>query len=114
MYTKKVMFDRFGKWTKEIKRENQRHPILVWKKVKLFPDDENLFTVYTDGTESWTEMYASVLVFDQNNRDCLHDESPVQSKLITYFSEGIKNLKPDNNFYKVYGSTVKKLESTKK
>ncbi len=32
MYTKKVIFDRFGKWTKEIKRENQRHPILVWEK----------------------------------------------------------------------------------
>lgn len=111
MYTKKVMYDRFGKWTKELQPNKERHPILVWEKVKLFDNDDNLYTVYADGAETWTEMYASVLVFDESNKDCLNVENPAQLKLITYFSDGIKNLSDRKDFYKVYWKTVKKLES---
>ena len=114
MYTKKVMYDRFGKWTKLLQPNKERHPILVWEKVKLFDNDADLYTVYADGTESSTEMYASVLVFDANNKDCLNDDHPMQSKLITYFSDGIENLNDSKNFYKVYWKTVKKLESKKR
>ena len=114
MYTKKVMYDRFGKWTKLLQPNKERHPILVWEKVKLFDNDADLYTVYADGTESSTEMYASVLVFDANNKDCLNDDHPMQLKLITYFSDGIENLNDSKNFYKVYWKTVKKLESKKR
>lgn len=113
MNTKKVMFERFGKWSKEIKPSAERHPILVWEKVKLFDDDVNLYTVYCDGKENWTEMYASVLIFDAQQRDCLNETKADPSRFIAYFSEGIINVNKDKSFEKVYGKTVKSLNKKK-
>lgn len=36
MYTKKGMYDRFGKWNQEIYLKEQIYPILIWNIVKLF------------------------------------------------------------------------------
>lgn len=68
MYTKKVMYDRYGKWTKEIRPNNESHPILIWENVKLFDNEDRKFTVYANGDENWNEIYASILVFD-NKKD---------------------------------------------
>ena len=49
MYTKKVMYDKFGKWAKEIRPNNKTHPILLWENVKLFENENKLFNVYANG-----------------------------------------------------------------
>ncbi|KQS90235.1 hypothetical protein [Chryseobacterium sp. Leaf394] len=102
MYTQKVMYDKFGKWTKELRPNNERHPILVWSKVKLFENKNELFTIYANGDESWEEIYASVLVFDENGKDCLSENNTNKSEIIRFFSEGIKILNNSEKFYKVY------------
>jgi hypothetical protein len=107
MYTKKVMYDKFGKWTKEVRpNDNDRHPILVWENIKLFDDENKLFSVYANGDENWNEIYASVLVFDESNMDCLNDTSLNRAKIIEYFSNGIKGLNEDQDFYDVYWKSV--------
>ncbi|RZK04159.1 MAG: hypothetical protein EOO46_17290, partial [Flavobacterium sp.] len=70
MYTKQVMFDKFGNWTKEIWLEGAYSPILLWENVKLFDDEAELYSVSANGIESMEEMYASVVVFDAQNKDC--------------------------------------------
>ena len=113
MYSKKVMFDKFGKWTKEVRPNNEKHPILVWDKVKLFDDDNQLFTVYANGDENWNEIYASVLVFNLDQKDCLSEESNYKEKIIAYFSNGIQNLKDDKKFYDLYWESVNKFDMKK-
>lgn len=114
MYTQKVMYDKFGQWNKEIRPNNEKHPILVWEKVKLFDDENKLFSVYADGEERWEEIYASVLVFDENKNDCLEDNSPYKNKVTNYFAEGIQNLSKNEDFYKIYWDSVNKYKPLKK
>ena len=85
-----------------LKPKNQRHLIFVWKNVKLFENNEQMFTVAADGKESWEEMYASVIILNSSSQDCLSEDSKIKDSLITYFSNGIKNLNSSGKFYNLY------------
>ena len=111
MYTKKVMFENFGKWTKEIRPNNESHPILMWEKIKLFEHDEKLFTIFANGDESKEGIYASVLAFDQYGNGCLSDKSRYKEKIIDYFSNAIRNQKNSDSFYNIYWKSVNKYDA---
>ena len=106
MYTKKAMYERYGIWTKEIRPNNESHPILVWENVKLFDNEGRTFTIYANGNENWNEIYASVLVFDNNKRDGLSEDYPDKNRIINFFSNSIKNLNDKNDFYDIYWTSV--------
>ncbi|SDL83244.1 hypothetical protein [Chryseobacterium taihuense] len=107
MYTKQLMYEKFGKWNREIRPNiDESHPILFWGKVKLFGDEDKLYSVYANGDENWNEIYASVLVFDENNNDCLSKTYSDKEKIIKYFSDGIRTLSDGKDFYKVYWQSV--------
>lgn len=46
---KKIMFDKFGKWDEARYSENERHPVLVWRQVKLLSDRDSLYMVAATG-----------------------------------------------------------------
>lgn len=96
------MYQRFGKWTKALRPDNEEHPILLWENVKLFDDEDKLFSVYAKGAENWKEIYASVLVFDNDQNDCLAEGSVYRDKLIACFSDAIKKLDNKSGFYDEY------------
>lgn len=104
-YTKKVMFENFGRWSKEIWFEGNQN-LLVWENVKLFEDEIELYTVSASGLESMEQMYASVIVFDAQNRDCLSNGSMKKEKVTGYFAQGIQNLSEDRTFYDAYWEAV--------
>ena len=106
MYTKKILFDKFGKWKTAIPAGDNRNFILIWENIKLFDDKEELFTVMADGIESWEEMFASVMVFDSKNNDCLSENNEYKNEIITLFSDSIQNLNKDNTFYKIYRAII--------
>ncbi len=109
-YTKKGMYDRFGRWNQEIYPNGKTHPILLWKDVKLFPNDTTEFIVAAYGKESNKTTYASVLVFDKQNKDLLTEKSEYKTKLIDYFSDMIKtNDSEKKDFYEAYWTTVDPL-----
>ncbi|WP_298518746.1 hypothetical protein [uncultured Kordia sp.] len=102
-YTKKVLYDRFGNWSKEIYRNaSQRLPELVWMNVKLFEDDDKKFTIVARGLESRKTIYASIMVFDENNYDMLDEKSPYRDKVVALFSDFIRNDTDSKKFYKAY------------
>jgi len=107
-YTQKVMYDTFGHWDKEVRPNNEKHTILVWEKRQLFGNKNELYSVAADGIEITTVMYASVLVFDAQNKDCFSEQSKVKDSLIRYFSNGIKNISTDRKFYTAYRNMMKK------
>ncbi len=108
MYTQKIMFDKFGKWTTAVPAGDNRNLILIWENVKLFDDKEELFSVAACGIEGWGEMFASVMVFDSKNNDCLSNNSIYLNEIITLFSNNIQNLNNDDTFYKIYLSIIDK------
>ncbi|MDX1828617.1 MAG: hypothetical protein R3342_03630 [Lutibacter sp.] len=109
-YTKKVMFEKFGMWDKKIRPNNERHPILIWKDRKLFENKNELFDIATSGIEKGGIIYASVIVFDSDNKDCLSVDSKIKDSIINYFSNGIKNLTNDKKFYKTYWNMIRQYD----
>lgn len=105
-YTRKSMYEKFGDWHKNMFIRRQRTPFLIWEKVKLFPDKKEYYTVIAGGSECTTckpslkNMYSSVIVLDENKNDCLTNENPkLKKEILKLFSEGIKNLTNNNEFY---------------
>ena len=103
-YTKMVMYNKFGKWTKQVRSNDENHPILLWENVKLFENEDKLFTIYANGDENWKEIYASVLISDDEENDCLKEENLYKNRIIDYFSNSIKNLNNKKDFSNVYGN----------
>jgi len=120
MYTKKIMFDKFGKWNKEIYPNKDAHPILIWENIQLFPNDSTKFTIAANGLESSATIYASILAFDKDNNDLLAENSVYRDKLVTLFGQLIVKENPKKeDFYEVYWKQVdpkhwKELERYKK
>ena len=100
------MYDKFGKWDQAIFPENSRHPVLLWNDVSLFADSKK-YDVFTFGEESFEHIYASVMVFDQENKDLFAEESEEKAKLTAYFGELLRNQDSEKkSFYEVYWKTV--------
>ena len=105
-YTHEVMFEKFGKWDQAIYPSSRKHPILMWEKVDLFSDGKK-YIVFTNGIEEWKHIYASVMVFDENEIDLLSDNSKEKEKLTNFFAESIKNLNTKEKFfYELYWKMV--------
>lgn len=105
LYTKKGMYDTFGKWDIMMNEQLGRASEFVWKDVKLFENDTLTFQVAAGGKESRNEMYSSVVVFDQNGRDMLQEDSPYLEKLEHYFGQLIKNNDDEKtDFYKHFNT----------
>lgn len=126
-YTKKVMYEKFGLWNETYRVHKEKHPVLIWKNVNLLNNKE-LYTVYATGFENSKgdgnqvknnryhqqvkggnySIYASIMVLDANGKDCLSDDDlSLKNSMIAYFSDGIKNLTTNNEFYDLYWKTVR-------
>lgn len=68
--THKIMYEEYGKWNRVILPENSNLPILVWNNIDLLSDGKK-YTIYTFGIEEWKHIYASVMVFDEDENDVL-------------------------------------------
>ena len=93
MYSQKIMYDRFGKWNKVIAMGKGHSTILLWEKVNLFKNNNELYDVVATSTENWKEIYAGVMVFNSKNEDCLSEKSTTKDSIVKYFSDGIKKVK---------------------
>lgn len=103
MIIKKVMFDKFGKWDNELYSNNETRPNLIWNNVQLFENNDTKFMVIARGFESSYTIYASVMIFDNKQYDMLSETSEYRTKLVSLFSQLIKNNKSrKKEFYNVY------------
>lgn len=78
----------------------------MWEGVELFSNGKK-YNVFTNGIESPSEVYVSVMVFDSNNNDLLSSFSQEKDSLFNYFGELLKKpTKNNRNFYQQYWTTV--------
>jgi len=100
-YTEKGMYDKFGKWDKDILINGQR--FLLWKNVPLLSNSSSKFNVLAGGGETSKLTYASIIVFDDKFNDMLDKSSIYKQDLIDYFSKKIKsNDAQKRDFYEAY------------
>lgn len=105
-YTKQLLFEKYGRWDKEIWIEGNNHPILIWKNRQLLKPSATLYTVAANGSESKQGIFATILVFDSKDQDALADDSLVKQQFVTFFCEGMKKLNKSSSFYKLYWEMV--------
>ena len=101
-YTKKAMYDRYGKWDESVVLSDSRHPSLIWNNVKLLKDVDKKFTVVAKGYEGMKTIYASMIIFDAAGNDMLAEDAPYKSQLIALFGFYIKNNLDQEEFYEAY------------
>ncbi|MBS9774987.1 MAG: hypothetical protein KGV59_07540 [Tenacibaculum sp.] len=105
-YTHKVMYDRYGKWDKEIYPSNRSYPILMWNNINLLSNGKK-YTILTNGLEEWKHIYASVMILDEKGRDVLTEQTEEKIALTNFFGELIKNNNTKKkDFYEAYWKMV--------
>jgi hypothetical protein len=106
MLSKKVLYDKFGKWNYGVFPDSSRHPVLFWEQIQIFENDTTKYTIATYGKEEYNYMYTSFLVLDKEGNDVLTD--PIQ---LSRFKSRLGNLiKSDNKknraFFEVYWKSI--------
>lgn len=85
------MFDKFGKWDREVYPSGFSYPVLIWENRKLLPEKNDLFTIVASGKESKKELFSSILIFDRESQNALDDLYPnhkeIKEILINVMSE---------------------------
>jgi hypothetical protein len=102
--THKMMYENYGLWTNKLDSEYLTHsfPRLVWSDLDLFGDGQ-LFSVITDGKESKDAYFASLIIVDSDNKDCLHKNYPNREKIIQLLSKKLfeNNFSINQSFYQI-------------
>jgi len=96
----KLMFENYGKWDEKIpgKHQNNIHR-LIWQDIKLLEDSPDTFTVVADGTETETNYWACLMVFDSEGRDCFKKDHPLKNKLSGILVDKMKNISSNLSVY---------------
>ncbi len=77
-----LMYQNHGKWNKKISGKHQYNiNRLVWENVKLIDGNDATFTVIADGTETPTDYFACLIIFDAEGKDCFKPEHPYREIL---------------------------------
>jgi hypothetical protein len=90
--TSSMMSSIYGKSTAKLEGRYQSNlPQMIWKNKGIL-DNDTLYTISACGTETGTDYFASIAVFDSRNKDCLDSSHPDRQKLIDFFVSKIYKL----------------------
>ena len=99
---KVIMYYNYGKWdlvsSGKYQDNIKEH---VWKRVKLL-ENEGAFFVSADGTETLDEYFASLIIVDTHNNDCLNPNYPLRNELIDLFVRKLANVKANRYNYDIF------------
>jgi hypothetical protein len=95
----KVMYDRFGHWnTSMASNYSVGFPRLIWTDIKLL-QNQNSYSVITDGIETPSEYFTSYTIIDADNKDALDVNYTKREQLIECLANGLNNMNDDNSTY---------------
>ncbi|NER18458.1 hypothetical protein [Spongiivirga citrea] len=96
-----LMFQNYGKWDRRTEGKYQDNiKQLTWESIDLFSDN-TLFTIIADGTETTSDYFASLIVFDSNGNDCLANGYPLRYRIIELFQDKKKRLGLKQDMYQI-------------
>ncbi|MEZ4892866.1 MAG: hypothetical protein R3A50_09580 [Saprospiraceae bacterium] len=98
--TGKALYDKFGRWDKYLRACEDCGESLIWENVKLFKDSDELYTIAASGAKNCDEVYASVVIFNTKQEDCLAESYEKREAIIEHFSKAIRHLNHNMSFYR--------------
>lgn len=100
----KLMYQNYGKWNKKINGIHQQNiNRIVWQNVKLIDGNDEKFTVISDGTETRTDYFACLMVFDSEEKDCFKAEHPYKDELINLFADKMNRIDKNHQYIDYLG-----------
>ena len=99
-YTEKALFDKFGRWDIYVRTCLECEESFIWNNIKLFKDSDELYTVGASGISNCDEAYASVVVFNSKQEDCLSENHEQRDAIIEYFSRAIRHANNNMTFFR--------------
>ena len=99
----KLMYQNYGKWNAKTFGKHQSNiKRIIWQDFKLFDNENEIFTVVADGTETKSESFACLIVFDSKEKDCFEFNHPYREKLTELFKEKMENMDNDYSVYQLF------------
>ncbi len=99
----KLMYQNYGKWNKKIKGKHQQNiERIIWQNIKLIDGDIKTFTVIADGTETMTNYFACLMVFDSEEKDCFKTGHPYKEKLTELFVDKMSRIDKKTSVYRLF------------
>jgi hypothetical protein len=68
----------------------------LWKSKKIL-DNNKLYTISASGAENGVDYFASLVVFDNENRDCLIEIYPDRQAIIDFFVDKMYPIDAENH-----------------
>jgi len=97
-----LVYQNYGKWNEKFDGKYQANiNQIVWRHLKLLNTEET-FTVIADGTETMTNYFASLIVYDSNNKDCFDKNHPLREKLTNLFASKMNKLVVNKSLYRLF------------
>ncbi|WP_196886843.1 hypothetical protein [Aureivirga sp. CE67] len=90
LFSKKGVFDTFGKWNNNFKLKNTS--VYQWYNVKLFPNMDKRFSILAFGTDSPNFYTSSIIVCDSEGKDAIKAYPNLKDKIINFYVEMVNNL----------------------
>ncbi|MEO8934366.1 MAG: hypothetical protein ABI295_08660 [Xanthomarina sp.] len=99
----KIRYQNYGEWNKKIEGKHQQNMNrIIWENVKLIDNNDTTFTVIADGTETKTNYFACLMVFDSAGNDCFKAEHPYKETLTELLTNKMKDNDQNSRFYKLF------------
>ena len=99
----KLMYQNYGKWDKKIDGKHQQNiNRIIWNNVKLLDGSNQSFTVVADGTETMTDYFACLIVYDSGGNDCFKTEHPNREELIELFVDKMNKIGSNSSVYQLF------------
>jgi hypothetical protein len=98
----RLMYENYGSWEEKSEGKFQSNiKQMAWVNVKLFEDDR-AFSVITDGAETDVSFFASLIIIDSNNRNCLSKGHPLREDIVQLMLNKLNALSNKNESYKLF------------
>ncbi|WP_196895988.1 hypothetical protein [Aureivirga marina] len=94
IFSKKGVFDKFGKWDKDFYLNNTS--VYLWDNVKLFPNSDEIFSILAFGTDSPNFYTSSIIIFDSKGQDVIKTHPKWKNKIIDFYVDLVNNMDYSN------------------
>ncbi len=84
-------------------RHQQNIHRIIWNNVKLIDGIDESFTIIADGTETTSDYFACLIVYDSSGNDCFKEEHPYREKLTELLADKMNKIGKDPSVYRLFG-----------
>lgn len=98
----KMMYENYGEWDRnypgKYKSNNKQ---FEWSEIKLLNSEER-FTIITDGTETQSNYFGSIIILDSTYQDCLDEKHINREYILNFLLDKMENISSDTKVYKLF------------